>query len=340
MSPRTEGAGLEPISGSDALARPSRAAEGSPLTRFIGRHALWPLLLVLVVAAEIVSHGAFLQPRNLINILAQNSVAGTLAIGQTLVILTGGIDLSLGSVTALSSLVLLLLQDSGALEARLASLGVGLACGLLNGSLVTIGLVPAFIATLGMMQGALGLAFVVSGGYPIYESDHMAVFGELDQIGPIPLIVMVWLTLAVAAWIFLSRTRFGAYIYAIGGNERAARVSGVRTTRTKLLVYTIAGGCASIAGVILVNRLGYTQPTIGGSFTLDSIAPVVVGGTSLFGGVGGIWRTVGGVLVMGTLNNLMVLMGVNIYIEQVVQGIVVLAVVYSFIRVQRSQFSG
>lgn len=336
MSTRIKGARIDHEAESGALSRPSRAAEVSPLMRFIGGHALWPLLLALVAAAEIVSHGAFLQPRNLINILAQNSVAGALAVGQTLVILTGGIDLSLGSVTALSSLVLLLLQDSGALEARLASLGVGLACGLINGLLVTIGRVPAFIATLGMMQGALGLAFVVSGGYPIYENDHVAMFGELDQIGPIPLIVVVWFALAVLAWIFLSRTRFGASIYAIGGNERAARVSGVRTTRTKLMVYAIAGGCASIAGIVLVNRLGYTQPTIGGSFTLDSIAPVVVGGTSLFGGVGGIWRTVGGVLVMGTLNNLMVLLGVNIYIEQAVQGIVVLAVVYSFIRVQRS----
>ena len=207
----------------------------------------------------------------------------------------------------------------------------------MNGFLVTVGRVPAFIATLGMMQGALGLAFVVSGGYPIYENDHMALFNELDQIGAMPLIVVVWLALVVAVWVFLSRTRFGAYIYAVGGNERAARVSGVRTSRTKLLVYTIAGGCASIAGVILVNRLGYTQPTIGASFTLNSIAPVVVGGTSLFGGVGGGclangWRRACG----GTLNNLMVLLGVNIYIEQAVQGIVVLAVVYCFIQMRRS----
>jgi ribose/xylose/arabinose/galactoside ABC-type transport system permease subunit len=336
MSPRIENSEVDPAAGRDAPSRPGHVADTSPLMRLIGRHALWPLLLALVAAAEVLSHGAFLQPRNLINILAQNSVAGTLAVGQTLVILTGGIDLSLGSVTALSSIVLLLLQESGAFEARLASLGVGLACGLLNGLLITIGRVPAFIATLGMMQGALGLAFVVSGGYPIYENDHMALFGELDQIGPIPLIVLLWLALVVVAWIFLSRTRFGAYIYAIGGNERAARVSGVRTNRTKLLVYTLVGGCASIAGVILVNRLGYTQPTIGGPFTLDSIAPVVVGGTSLLGGVGGIWRTVGGVLVMGTLNNLMVLLGVNISIEQAVQGIVVLAVVYCFIQMRRS----
>ncbi len=130
---------------------------------------------------------------------------------------------------------------------------------------------------------------------------------------------------AIETWVFSSRTRFGAYVYAVGGNERAARVSGVRTDRTKILVYVIAGGCASVAGVILVNRLGYTQPTIGGSFTLDSIAPVVVGGTSLFGGV----------LVMGTLNNLMVLLGVNVYVEQIVQGLIVLAVVYGFIRLRR-----
>jgi ribose transport system permease protein len=113
-------------------------------------------------------------------------------------------------------------------------------------------------------------------------------------------------------------------------------VSGIKTSPLLVLVYGISGLCASIAGVILVDRLGYTQPTIGGSFTLDSIAPVVVGGTSLFGGVGGIWRTVGGVLVMGTLNNLMVLLGVNIYIEQAVQGVVVLAVVYCFINLRRS----
>jgi inositol transport system permease protein len=326
-SPRLD-ARAESAVETDDLSGPAGARPVShSLSRLLGRNALWLLLLALVATAEIVSHGAFLQPRNLINILAQNSVAGALAVGQTLVVLTGGIDLSLGSVTALSSIVLLLLQDSGALEARLASLGVGLGCGLLNGLLVTFGRVPSFIATLGMMQGALGLAFVVSGGYPIYENDHMALVGEFDQVGPLPLIVVVWLALVAAAWVFLTRTRFGAYVYAVGGNERAARVAGVRTNRTKLLVYTIAGACASIAGVILVNRLGYTQPTIGSSFTLDSIAPVVVGGTSLFGGVGGVWRTVGGVLVMGTLNNLMVLLGVNIYIEQMVEGVIVLAVV-------------
>jgi ribose/xylose/arabinose/galactoside ABC-type transport system permease subunit len=335
MSPRSD-LGAEPMA-DDGLSKPASVASmGSPFARFASRNVLWPLLLVLVAAAEVVSHGAFLQPRNLINILAQNSVAGTLAVGQTLVILTGGIDLSLGSVTALSSIVLLLLQDSGAFEARLASLAVSLGCGLLNGLLVTVGRVPSFIATLGMMQVALGVAFVVSGGYPIYENDHMALIGEIDQAGVIPLIILVWLALAASTWVFLTRTRLGAYVYAVGGNERAARVSGVRTDRTKLLVYTIAGGCASIAGILLVNRLGYTQPTIGGSFTLDSIAPVVVGGTSLFGGVGGVWRTVGGVLVMGTLNNLMVLLGVNIYVEQVVQGLIVLAVVYSFIRLRHS----
>jgi ribose/xylose/arabinose/galactoside ABC-type transport system permease subunit len=325
------------VTDADALSkRASAPPAGSLLKRLLARNVLWLLLLGLVAAAEIVSHGAFLQPRNLINILAQNSVTGTLAVGQTLVILTGGIDLSLGSVTALSSIVLLLLQGSGALEARLASLAVGLGCGLLNGLLVTLGRMPSFIATLGMMQGALGLAFVVSHGYPIYENDHMALIGEdVDQIGAVPLIIAVWLLVATAAWIFSSRTRFGAYVYAVGGNERAARVSGVPTDLTKVLVYVIAGGCASVAGVILVNRLGYTQPTIGGSFTLDSIAPVVVGGTSLFGGVGGVWRTIGGVLVMGTLNNLMVLLGVNVYIEQIVQGAIVLAVVYSFIRLRR-----
>lgn len=320
---------------SDAsTAAPSRPA---PLHhRLLNARVLILLLLaVLLVAAQIASNGTFMQVQNLLNILAQNSISGTLAIGQTVVILSGGIDLSLGSVTALSSIVAMSLQDHGPWVSRGAGLGVGLACGLINGLIIVVGRVPPFIATLGMMQAALGLSYVITNGYPVYESQHFAMLFGLDRIGPLPMIIVVWLLVAVVAWVLLRFTTFGAYVYAIGGNERAAVVSGVNVARTKILIYAFAGLCAAVAGLISINRLGYTQPTLGASFTLDSIAPVVLGGTSLLGGVGGVWMTMGGVLVSGVLKNLMVLIGVNVYIEQIVQGIIVLSFVFLFIRFQR-----
>ncbi len=293
------------------------------------------LLVVLLGVAQVASRGTFLQLQNILNILAQNSISGSLAVGQTMVILSGGIDLSLGSVTALSSIVAALLQDHGPLIARSAALGVGLACGLINGMVIVFGRVPPFIATLGMMQVALGISYVVSRGYPIYENEHVPLAFGLDYLGRIPMIAVLWFLVAVVAWILLRFTRFGAYVYAIGGNERTARTSGVGVGRTKLLIYAFAGLCAGIGGIISINRLGYTQPMLGASFTLDSIAPVVLGGTSLFGGVGGVWQTMLGVMVAGTLNNLMVLLGVNIYIVQIVQGVIILSFVYLFIRFQR-----
>jgi ribose/xylose/arabinose/galactoside ABC-type transport system permease subunit len=311
-------------------------AAGWNLRRVLNVRVLIVLLLIFLLgAAQIASHGAFMQPRNLLNILAQNSITGTLAVGQTIVILSSGIDLSLGSITALSSIVTLSLQDYGPDVARLGGLGIGLACGVVNGLLVVIGRVPPFIATLGMMQAALGLTYIVSKGYPIYENDHMALFFGLDNIGPVPLIIGLWLLVALVAWILLTFTRFGANVYAIGGNERTAVTSGVNVGRTKFFIYVIAGLCAAVAGIISINRLGYSQPTIGASFTLDSIAPVVLGGTSLLGGVGGIVSTLFGVLVAGVLNNLMVLLGVNIYAEQIVQGAIILLFVFFFIRFQR-----
>ena len=166
-------------------------AAGWNLRRVLNVRVLIVLLLIFLLgAAQMASHGAFMQPRNLLNILAQNSITGTLAVGQTIVILSSGIDLSLGSITALSSIVTLSLQDYGPDVARLGGLGIGLVCGVVNGLLVVIGRVPPFIATLGMMQAALGLTYIVSKGYPIYENDHMALMFSLDNIGPVPLITM------------------------------------------------------------------------------------------------------------------------------------------------------
>jgi ribose/xylose/arabinose/galactoside ABC-type transport system permease subunit len=329
------------FSGKGNLVAPAKVSQDTPaafrnVRRFLtGRIFILLLLIALLIVAQIASHGAFMQPRNLLNILAQNSITGTLAVGQTIVILSGGIDLSLGSVTALTSIVILLLQDYGPLVARTGGLGVGLICGMMNGFLVVAGRVPPFIATLGMLQAALGLTYIVSRGYPVYENDHMTMFFGADTIGPVALIIVLWLLVTLVAWILLSFTRFGSNVYAIGGNERAAITSGVNAGQTKFLIYVIAGLCAAVAGIISINRLGYSQPTVGASFTLDSIAPVVLGGTSLLGGVGGVVSTLFGVLVAGVLNNLMVLLGVNVYIEQIVQGTIILLFVFFFIRFQR-----
>ena len=320
-----------------SVGRLETASAGASRTRklFSARVLMLVLLLVLLIAAEMASHGAFMQFRNILNILAQNSITGTLAVAQALVVISGGIDLSLGSITALSSIVTLSLQDQGPTVARLGGLGVGLACGGLNGLLVVIGRVPPFIATLGMMQAALGVTYVISGGYPIYENDHMALAFGVDRVGPVPLIIFLWLLVAIVVWVLLAFTRFGAYVYAIGGNERTAITSGVNVPLVKFFIYAIAGVCAAVAGIISINRLGYSQPTIGASLTLDSITPVVLGGTSLLGGIGGVWSTIGGVIVSGVLNNLMVLLGVNIYFEQIVQGVIILIFVFFFIRFQR-----
>ncbi len=309
----------------------------APLTSvsaYLGRNFLWITLVVLFAIATIGSNGAFLQPQNLINVLAQNSVAGVLAVGQTLVILTAGIDLSLGSITGLAAMAILMSQGHGPFVSACLGLAIGLACGLVNGVLVALVRIPPFIGTLGMMQAAMGLSYVVARGVSLYEKEHVPLLFGYDKIGPIPAVVIVWALVSVAGWFLSRRTRYGEYVYAVGGNPRAARASGIPVVRTLIMVYTFAGLCAAIAAILSVNRLGYTQPNIGEALSLAAIAPVVVGGTSLFGGIGGVWKTVTGVLVVGLLNNVMVLLGVNQSIQRGVQGLIIIFVVFLFVRQQ------
>lgn len=301
---------------------------------FFAKNFLWITLVILFAIATITSGGAFLQPRNLINVLAQNSVAGVLAVGQTLVILTAGIDLSLGAITSLTAMVVLMSQGQNVFVSLCLGLSVGLLCGVVNGLLVSIVKIPPFVGTLGMMQVATGITYIISKGVSFYEDEHVSLFFGYDNIGPIPGIVIVWAGVSVLGWYITKRTRYGEYIYAVGGNPKAARASGIPVGRTLVFVYTFAGLCAAVAAILSVNRLGYTQPNIGDALGLASIAPVVVGGTSLFGGVGGVWRNVAGVLIVGLLNNVMVLLGVNQSIQQAVQGGIILFVVFLFVRQQ------
>lgn len=325
---------VDPLTGNAAVSGPSLTAQAKTL---VSGSALWLVLLVLVIVANVLSHGSFLTQQNLLNILAQNSVLGVLAIGQTVIILTAGIDLSLGSITALSAVVMLQVQGLGFGMSMLVGLGVGLAAGLVNGLLVAVGRVPPFIATLGMMQVAMGLAYVISKGFSTNDRQHVGLlFGQDELFGTISSLVVVWALVTLVAWFITRRMRYGSYIYAVGGNVRTARASGVPVTRTLLFVYAFAGVCAAIGAVLYINRNGNAEPSIANITTLSlSMAPVVVGGTSLFGGIGGVWKTVSGVLVLGVLANIMVLIGVPANPQQAIQGFIIIAVVFIFVTQER-----
>lgn len=306
-----------------------------------GRWALGIVLLALAIIANVLSHGSFLTVKNLVNVLAQNAVLGVLAVGQTLIILTAGIDLSLGSITALSAVCLLQAQGLGFWPSLIVALTVGLLAGLVNGLLVSWGRVPAFIATLGMMQVAMGLAYVISKGFSINDTHHTGLlFGEDKLFGLVPGTVIIWLLVTLIAWFITRRFRYGAYIYAVGGNRRTAKASGIPVNRVLIFVYSFAGICAAIGAVLYVNRNGNAEPSIANIATLSmSMAPVVVGGTSLFGGIGGVWKTITGVLVLGVLSNIMVLIGVPANPQQIVQGVIMLVVVALFVGQQRRGLS-
>jgi ribose/xylose/arabinose/galactoside ABC-type transport system permease subunit len=271
----------------------------------------------------------FLTVSNLLNVMEQTSINAVIALGMTFVILTGGIDLSVGSLVALSGVVLASALQSG-LPLPLALLvGVltGAFGGLVNGSLVTLGRLPPFIATLGMMSVARGLALLYTDGRPV--SGFAASFRALATGRPllIPVPVLATLALYVMAYLVLNRTRFGRYVYAIGGNEEATRLSGVAVRFHKTMVYVLSGVTSSLAAALLTARLNSAQPIAGMMYELDAIAATVIGGTSLLGGSGRIGGTLIGALIMGVLRNGLNLLGISSFLQQVVIGLVIVGAV-------------
>lgn len=298
------------------------------------------LVLVLMIVAMSLLSDRFLTPSNGSNILRQISVNVCLSIGMTMVILSGGIDLSVGSVLALSGAVAAGLIKSPVpiawlgVEIQFTTWGavvvaliVGVFLGWFNGQMITRLKIPPFVATLGMLSIARGLTMLWTKGFPITGlGDELAVIGTRSMLGiPAP----VWIAASlVAAFILLTKkTRVGRYIYAVGGNEQTARLSGLNVNRIKTVVYTLAGGLAAVAGLITTSRLDSAQPNAGSGYELDSIAAVVIGGTSLSGGRGTIWGTVIGCLIIGVLNSGLVLLDVSPFWQQVVKGGVILVAV-------------
>ncbi|MDT3994775.1 ribose ABC transporter permease [Mammaliicoccus sp. H-M34] len=287
--------------------------------------------LILLIVVISIMNSAFLDLSNLLNLLRQVSINGLIAFGMTFVILTGGIDLSVGSILALSSAFTAILITSGLDPIVALIVGVlgGFLLGVFNGILVTFGSMAPFIATLATMTIFRGLTLVVTDGNPITnlgDSYMFQLFGKGYFFGiPVPAVTMIIVFIVLA--IILQKTTFGRHTYAIGGNEVASKISGIKVNRVKILIYGISGLMSALAGAILTSRLNSAQPTAGTSYELDAIAAVVLGGTSLTGGKGRIVGTLIGVLIIGVLNNGLNLLGVSSFYQQVVKGIVILIAV-------------
>ncbi|MFP7224651.1 ribose ABC transporter permease RbsC [Priestia filamentosa] len=293
---------------------------------------LGPLLgFIILVAIVSILNPSFLEPLNLLNLLRQVAINALIAFGMTFIILTGGIDLSVGSILALSSALIAGMIVSGIdpILAILIGCILGAVMGAINGLLITKGKMAPFIATLATMTIFRGLTLVYTDGNPITglgENYAFQLFGRGYFLGiPVPAITMI-ISFAVL-WVILHKTSFGRKTYAIGGNEKAALISGIKVPRVKVMIYALAGLLSALAGAILTSRLNSAQPTAGTSYELDAIAAVVLGGTSLSGGRGLIVGTLIGALIIGTLNNGLNLLGVSSFFQMVVKGVVILIAV-------------
>lgn len=311
------------------------ALDRSKLLRFQSLIALFLLCLGLSILSD-----KFLSVSNLWNVMRQISVNICISTGMTLIVLTAGIDLSVGSVLALCGAITAGLLKNGIelpdsnlyigftiLGAILAGMLTGSALGAFSGWTITKFNVPPFVATLAMLTVARGLTMLWTQGFPISGlGDTFLYFGTGWLLGiPVP----VWISaIIVAIAVFVTnKTRLGRYIYAIGGNESASRLSGIQVNKVKIIVYTIAGALAAVGGIMVTSRLDSAQPNAGISYELDSIAAVVIGGTSLSGGRGSILGTVQGAIIIGVLNNGLVLLNVSPFWQQVVKGLVILIAV-------------
>jgi ribose transport system permease protein len=291
------------------------------------------ILIALIVLCTFLSFASpyFATADNALGVARAFSLTAIAAIGQTMVIITGGIDLSVGSVLALAGLSTGMLLAGGwpLAPSILAGLAVGMLFGIFNGLLITrIGL-PPFIATLGTLSIGRGLVYVLTQGYPVTVPRGETMLLEIGQgyVGIVPVPVIIMLVITVVASLFLSKTTLGRYIYAVGGNEEAARLAGINVNGVKMFVYTVAGLLAAVSGIILLSRLVSAQPSAGLGFELPVIAATIIGGTSLLGGEGTVLGAVLGAAIIGVLENGMVLLGVNTYAQQAVTGSVIILAV-------------
>lgn len=299
---------------------------GRTVRKFFKTYSIAIIFIAICIVFSVLNE-FFLTWGNWYNILRQASINGILAIGATFVILTKGIDLSVGSVAALAGVfagsLVTASNDMGVPVAILCGIGAGVGAGLVNGTLICRFSVPPFVATLGMLSVARGLTFIYSDGQPIPNLSESFRYLGSGEIAGIPLPVVVLAGVFLVGWVILTFTPYGRYVYAVGGNERAARVSGVPIKRVVTFAYVIAGVLAALGGLILAARTTAALPQAGVSYELDAIAAVVIGGTSLAGGRGTLVGTLFGALIIGTINNGLDILGVSSYYQQVIKGCII-----------------
>lgn len=295
----------------------------------LSKYAIYFVLLVMIVALS-VGTDTFFTSRNILNVLRQISMNAILAFGMTYVIISDGIDLSVGATIALSGVMAATFAHPGEhalIVPILVAVGVGLLIGLVNGVLVAYTGIPAFIVTLGIQQAVRGGAFLLTDGFSVIDlSDNFKFIGQ-GYLAEIPFPVYLLLICGVIAYVCLHRTKFGRYIYAVGGNENAAKVSGINVAKIRVLVYVISGVCAAIVGLILTSRTNSANPNAAEGYELDAIAAAVIGGTSMSGGKGLILGTFTGALIIGIMNNGLDLFNISSYAQQVVKGIIIVLAV-------------
>ncbi len=287
-----------------------------------------PILVIICILFAFLSPN-FLTGGNIINILRQASINIVLATGMTFVILTGGIDLSVGSILAVSAVVALLVSLLPALSwaAVPAALLAGLLLGLLNGALITFLDVPPFIVTLGSLTALRGVGFLIAKGTTLINRDINFAWVGNSYVGPFPWLVIIALLTVIASWFVLRQTVLGVQIYAVGGNERAARLTGIKVNRVLLFVYGISGLLAGLGGIMSASRLYSASGVLGQGYELDAIAAVILGGTSFTGGIGTIGGTLLGALIIAILNNGLTLLNLSYFWQLVVKGLVIILAV-------------
>lgn len=287
------------------------------------------ILLLICIVLSILSP-TFLSLQNFINVFRQVSITGIIAVGMVFVIVTGGIDLSVGSITGIVAMVATSLAHPDqfpVIVPVLVGLAVGIVAGAVNGIIIAYGDVPPFITTLGMMTSLRGLAQLYNNGRPIIDlSDEYTEIGG-GMLGQVPYPVIIFIVVILIGILFLRFSKFGRHVYAVGGNEQSAKVSGINVKRVKLLVYIIAGFVSALSGIIISSRVMTGSPTAGEGYEMDAITACVIGGASLSGGAGSVLSTVIGALIVGVLSNGLDLLKVSSYWQQIVKGIIIIAAV-------------
>ncbi|EYT60492.1 ribose ABC transporter permease [Microbacterium sp. Root1433D1] len=295
----------------------------------VSRFSIYIILLIVIVAASLLSPN-FLSSDNLFNVLRQVSVITILAFGAMTLIIGGMIDLSAGAVMAFAGVVSVMVYKSSGnlLLAILAGIAIGMICNLVNAFLVATLKTPAFIVTLGMMLMARGAVLELTQGQNVLQLGDFVLIGQ-GNLGWLPIPVLVLIGVTIVIWYLMNQTRYGRSVYAVGGNEEAARAAGISVARVKYQAFLVNGALVGIAGVIFMSRVNAGLPNAGVGYELQAITAPIIGGTSFSGGVGTVMGTLAGALIVGILGNIMNLIGIGSYIQQIVMGaIIVIAVAY------------